>query len=432
VKEKNMILGAGMTGLAAGVASGFPVFEAADTPGGICSSYYIRSGEKERLMQAPDDDEAYRFEIGGGHWIFGGDSAISHFIRKITSVKSYARYSSVYFNNKDLYVPYPLQNHLRFLNRELAVKALSEITGPKSSSLIMKEWLRQNFGPTLCDLFFYPFHELYTAGLYDRIAPQDSYKSPVDPSLAIQGAFDNTSPVGYNATFLYPENGLNALSQEMAIQCDVHYGKRAIKIDPGRKEVFFDDDSVLPYNTLISTLPLNKMMQLDGLSVNDTPDPYTSVIVLNIGAKRGSRCPDDQWVYIPESFSDFHRIGFYSNVDPSFLPHSVRKNADRVSIYVERAYMGGSRPSETEINQYTQNVIKELKEWSFIEDIEVVDPTWIDVAYTWSWPGSSWKQQSIEKLEQYNIYQVGRYGRWTFQGIAKSIHDGLVIGAALK
>jgi len=427
-----MILGAGMTGLAAGVASGFPVFEAADTPGGICSSYYIRSGEKERLIQAPDDGEAYRFEIGGGHWIFGSDSTISHFIRKTTSVKSYTRSSSVYFNKKDLYVPYPLQNHLRFLDQELAVKALSEITDPKRSSRIMKEWLRQNFGSTLCDLFFYPFHDLYTAGLYDRIAPQDSYKSPVDPSLAIQGAFDNTSSVGYNATFIYPKNGLNALSQEMANQCDVHYGKRAVKIDIDRKEVFFDDDSVLPYGMLISTLPLNKMMQLADLSVNDAPDPFTSVIVLNIGARRGSRCPDDQWIYIPESSSGFHRVGFYSNVDPSFLPHSKRKSSNRVSIYVERAYMGGARPSDAEIKQYTQNVIKELQEWGFIEDIEVVDPTWIDVAYTWSWPGSNWKQQSIEKLEQCDIYQVGRYGRWAFQGIAKSIHDGLVIGAALK
>jgi len=41
-----MILGAGMTGLAAGRASGFPVYEAEETPGGICSSYYVRPGER--------------------------------------------------------------------------------------------------------------------------------------------------------------------------------------------------------------------------------------------------------------------------------------------------------------------------------------------------------------------------------------------------
>jgi hypothetical protein len=34
-----LILGAGMTGLAAGMASGLPVLEAAAHPGGICCSY---------------------------------------------------------------------------------------------------------------------------------------------------------------------------------------------------------------------------------------------------------------------------------------------------------------------------------------------------------------------------------------------------------
>jgi len=43
-KERVLILGAGMTGLAAGYASGLPVYEAAEWPGGICSSYCVRPG----------------------------------------------------------------------------------------------------------------------------------------------------------------------------------------------------------------------------------------------------------------------------------------------------------------------------------------------------------------------------------------------------
>ena len=73
LKKQSIILGAGMTGLSAGFASGLPIYEAAEAPGGICSSYYVRPREKERLFEVPADAEAYRFEIGGGHWIFGGD-----------------------------------------------------------------------------------------------------------------------------------------------------------------------------------------------------------------------------------------------------------------------------------------------------------------------------------------------------------------------
>ena len=77
-------------------------------------------------------------------------------------------------------------------------------------------------------------------------------------------------------------------------------------------------------------------------------------------------------------------------------------------------------------------MVKELQEWDYIREAEVVDPTWIDVAYTWSYPGSRWKQQAIQRLEEHNIYPIGRYGRWIFQGIADSIRDGFVAGSSFR
>jgi protoporphyrinogen oxidase len=160
------ILGGGMTGLAAGWASGLPVYEAEAAPGGICSSYYLRPGTQERLAQSPPDQEAYRFEIGGGHWIFGGDPAVLRLIRTLAPATAYERKSSVFFPDQNLYVPYPLQNHLGRLGKELRTRALVEIlTTPKGKFRTMADWLVQSFGPTLTESFFGPFHELYTAGL---------------------------------------------------------------------------------------------------------------------------------------------------------------------------------------------------------------------------------------------------------------------------
>ena len=62
----------------------------------------------------------------------------------------------------------------------------------------------------------------------------------------------------------------------------------------------------------------------------------------------------------------------------------------------------------------------------------MVDPTWIEVAYTWSWPGSRWRQKALKALEQHGIYQVGRYARWVFQGIADSVRDGFYAGSSLQ
>jgi protoporphyrinogen oxidase len=429
---KNYILGGGITGLAAGITSGLPVFEAVENPGGICSSYYVRPNEQERLAFFPSDGEAYRFEIGGGHWIFGSDPAIARFIRRLTPLKSYSRRSSVYFRSEDRYVPYPLQNFLRYLGPTIAAKALAEMAAPNQTAITMADWLEQSFGRTLCEKFFYPFHDLYTGGLYRKIAPQDAYKSPVNLELAIRGALDDTPPVGYNTTFVYPADGLDTLARRMGQHCKIHYGKCVVQIDAEKKIVYFADGSDQVYDTLISTLPLNRAIEMAGLSVHEPPDPYTSVLVLNIGAVRGDRCPDDHWLYNPDARSGFHRVGFYSNVDRSFLPRSAREKSDRVSIYVERAYAGGMKPSEESIQDYARSVVRELQDWAYIEAVEVLNPTWIDVAYTWTLPDSLWRSKAMRVLESHDIYPIGRYARWSFQGISDSIRDGFYVGNCFK
>jgi hypothetical protein len=95
-------------------------------------------------------------------------------------------------------------------------------------------------------------------------------------------------------------------------------------------------------------------------------------------------------------------------------------------------YVGGQVPSEPEVQEYSAATVRELQEWEFIESAEVVDPTWIDVAYTWSWPGSQWRSAALKILEEHDIQMVGRYARWVFQGIADSLRDGLYLGAADK
>jgi protoporphyrinogen oxidase len=216
----------------------------------------------------------------------------------------------------------------------------------------------------------------------------------------------------------------------------MRYGKRVKRIDVQSKVMFFEDGSEASYQTLVSTLPLNRMIEMTGLRLEEGPDPYTSVLVLNIGAVRGAKCPLDHWIYLPVSRAGFHRVGFYSNVDVSFLPacagrpNSDQEGNERVSIYVERAYAGGQVPSEQEVQEYSAATVSELQEWEFIENAEVIDPTWIDVAYTWSWPGSDWRSAALKALEEHDIQMVGRYARWVFQGIADSLRDGFYVGAA--
>lgn len=399
--QQVIILGAGVTGLAAGIRTGYPIYEANHFPGGLCYSY---------------QKKGYRFEFGGGRWLFGGDRLTFNFINSLSPLKTYQRNSAVFFPENDYYIPYPLQNHLSFLPPGLAEKAQLEIKQNVSKTFspntTLAHWLEKNFGRTLCRLFFFPFHQAYTADLYTKIAPQDEFKSPTQAAK------------GYNATFAYPQNGLGDLIEKMAKKCQINYQQKVSKIDLKQKEVLFENGTCLKYKKIISSLPLNKMIQLTKIKLGEPPPPYTSVIILNIGAKKGRECPSYYWLYLPKTKSGFYRVGFYSNIDSHFLT-PPREN--HVSLYVDTAFKGGNRPTDKSLNQLVNNILEELQDWQFIEQPEVVDPNWIEVAYTWSWPNSKWRERALALLEKNNIFQVGRYGRWRFQGILDSIREGLYL-----
>jgi protoporphyrinogen oxidase len=216
----------------------------------------------------------------------------------------------------------------------------------------------------------------------------------------------------------------------MAHRNTVEYGRRIVGIEPHRKRIMLADGTSRAYDTVLATLPLNRLTALADQKLESQPDPSTAVLVLNIGGIRGPRCPAEHWLYVPDSLSGFFRVGFYSNVTTDFLPDD--KETERVSLYVERAFRDGERPSEAAVRAYTTSVVEELIAWGFLDRVEVVDPTWIDVAYTWTRPGSTWRRDALAALETAGIFPVGRYARWSFQGIADSIRDGLSAGTALR
>lgn len=419
------MLGGGVTGLAAGISTGYPVFEADSVPGGICSTYYMTtSGERHDLL--PPDTPAYRFERGGGHWIFGGKPETIRFLESLAQMRRYVRRSAVYFSERDLYVPYPIQNHLRYLAED-AEKIVQEMSIEREGRpRTLGAWLDQTFGETLSTLFFRPFHDKYLDGLTDQIEPQDAYKSPVDLAQVRLGASSGAERAGYNATFRYPEPGLGHVVNELRKRSLCECSKEVTAIDVRKKYVEFNDGQSFRYDHLYSTLPLNRVLEMTKLQPVELSDPFTSVLVLNIGAKMGAKCPPYHWLYVPDGRSGFHRVGFYSNVDESFVTSSS-EGERRAALSVERAFKQGAHPTAEVVEAYVVKALAELREWEFIEEVEVLDISWIDVAYTWSWVDSSWREAAMKRLADAGIHQIGRYGRWHFQGIADSIGEGLAL-----
>lgn len=424
-----------MTGLAAGLASGYKIFEKESYPGGICSSYY-RDIQSNRYKKSNRRSDLYRFEIGGGHWLHSSNKLINRFLSNFCTLKEYNRESGVYLPEQNLTIPYPIQHNLRFLDEDERIACLVDLVDSRTQSTnvtTMEEWFRENFGEELVDIFFEPFHELYTAGLWDTVGAPPGDKSPNDIEKCIRGAFSNTQESGYNVQFSYPKEGLDTLARRMASEVKIEYNREVRQINTGKKKLVFKDGKEINYDSIISTLPLNKIADMADISTNSRRNPYVSVMVVNIGAIKGNQCPDQHWLYLPESDGDFHRIGFYSNVDSSFVPD---ESSERVSIYAEKAFEGGNRPSGKEISELSDSIVKQLQDWDWIQDTEVVDPTWIDVAYTWEWPESNWAEDVSDALAKKDIYTAGRYATWASghqtQGIVGSLKQGLEVGQTHK
>lgn len=370
---KSIILGAGFTGLAAGIKTGAPIFEATNQAGGICTSY---------------EKEGFQFFNGGPHLCFGKGVGLDY-IKSLVPVNEYAKKAGVYYNK---IFPYPIQTTAQQPN--------------EANTGTFKAWVKEKFSQAECNLFFNPFNEKYTAGLYDQVIQYDDYKTPPAGSQ------------GFVSTYCDPVDGLGAVVAKMAEKCTINYNRRASKIDTKRKKVAFSDGTCQEYDRLVSTIPLNQLLTICG---QDKPVlPYTSVLVINIGAERDLCTPEEHWIYVPFCKTNFHRISFYSNIDNTKAP------AGKVNLSVEMAFRGVEY-EDLDVDYICHHVVRELQSWRFIGKTIVVDDTWVRTGYTWLYKKED-QVNALAWLKERDITSTGRYGKWHFQGLVDSIKDGFEVG----
>ena len=254
----------------------------------------------------------------------------------------YERMAVVRLGSLGLTVPYPLQAHVDALGRGDAQRsrATSSRRGqaPTRRRPTLGAGCSASFGPTLCDLFFVPFHDRYTAGLTDQIAPQDAYKSPASPGNR-----------GYNTSFRYPVGGLDRLAQRLADALRHPLRQRGSSAStPPRSSV----SSATGRELRLRAAALDAAARpgrRDGRRV-DVDEPTRPV---HLGARAEHRrrtraeCPDCS-LAVRARFARPASIASASTATstPTSCP-ADRRDGSHVSMYVERAFPGGRRPGTT-------------------------------------------------------------------------------------
>jgi protoporphyrinogen oxidase len=342
--------------------------------------------------------------------------------------------------SKGVYTKYPFQVNTHGLPPAVVEECLlgfleARRAGKTGEPASFLDWIHGTFGGGFARHFFVPYNEkLYRTDLSAIVPdwvswsiPQPEIREVVDGALGIV-----REGYGYNAWFLYPENGgIEALVRAVAGRIDpVETGMKAVRIRTREKEVEFESGETVRYDALVSTLPLKELLRISDVSAEAKEAGerlrYVSVLDVNLGIE-GKDLPEFHWIYFPEEAYPFYRVGIPSHFCPALAPDGCS------TLYVEIAV---DPDDPTEPSGMVDAVLQGLERCGILQSgspVAAVHTFRIDYAYVvYDKHRKARLGPLLGDLEEMGIYSVGRYGAWEYATMERSILTGTALGRQLK
>lgn len=428
---KVVILGAGLTGLSTAYhlekngCFDFKIYEKEATAGGLCRSV---------------TDQGFTFDYTG-HLLHSNDPYFTEFLTNVVGLDELEiikRRSFIRLH--DTYTPFPIQVNLHGLPTQVIIDCIEGFmdrpktkTTPKS----FYDWALQKFGKGLTDLFFVPYqqklfsydiHQI-TASWTGRFVPETSLKAILQGSLVAP----KDDVIGYNANFYYPKKGgiqfwVNKLAEK--ITTPIHTGYTVEQVDLVNKIVTFSNGDFEPFETLVSTLPLDRLLGLIKESASTSLTKASkkllcnSVINFNLGIAKPN-LSDKHWIYLPEDKYIPYRLGFYNNFSKQMAPENCS------SMYGEIAFLKRLPQPSTQLVASAVTQMQELFDFG-ASDIITQRVMHIDRAYVIY---DFWREKNLPALHtalvNENVHSIGRYGAWKYASMQESLLDGKAMAEQL-
>ena len=423
------VIGAGLTGLSTawhlGAGRNCRVFEQQDGIGGLCRSPVV---------------DGFTFDHTG-HLLHLRDSYTRDLVGRLLhgNLRTLERNAAIYCMQQ--YLPFPFQANLHGLPRQALLEclegfitaAMQKPAGGKPENF--QRWVTGTFGRGIARHFFIPYNEkLFCRSLRSITCDWVSWSVP-KPSLqeVLQGALGmvNTG-MGYNASFLYPvRGGIQKLPEALGRRVKaVELGRRLVSVGLKERTLLFHDGTQLPYETLISTMPLPRLLSM----IEGLPPRFTSagrrltgatVHNINIGINRPGASPY-HWLYFPEPEFPFYRVGFYSNLTPNMAP----KHAS--SLYIEISARPEASPDYAALREAALEGLRRCGILRRGDRIVAEQYNRIDCGYV---VFDRFRQQNLAGLlawlKKQGIISAGRYGAWTYCSMEDTILEGRRLAEAL-
>jgi len=251
--------------------------------------------------------------------------------------------------------------------------------------------------------------------------PQPSLEEVLEGALRRQ-----TQGFGQNAQFWYPQNGgIDALPKAFLPHVkNINLNQEVVAVCPEKRSITLVNGGSRRYNRLISSLPLNKIVDM----MDSVPGrikeaahglKYNTIYSVNIGVNRAG-ISDAHWIYFPEKEFIFHRISFPMNFSPAMAPENTSSVTAEISTPTDEEDMDERWLIQKVINDLTQaHVLKEDDEILASEMIKL-KPAYIIYDHSHS------RNVSIiqQFLRERNIYPCGRFGMWEYYNMDHAILSG--------
>jgi len=332
------------------------------------------------------------------------------------------------------YVPYPFQAHLFALPPQqqkeclvgLQQAARRTYSAPPKN---FEQWCMRQFGKGIYKHFMRPYNtKLWGVSPRELTCEWCQPFVPVPPTTAMTKPEENSRRKwGYNASFYYPKKGgCGALVQALANPLHhVRTGAPLIRLNLQTKTAVIGRQTVT-FDRLVNTLPLASFITL----LENEPKLQQKARVLRAGAVnvyhlavRGKVKPF-HWVYFPDEDCPFYRVGQQSAFSPKNAPRGCH------SFYIELP--AHNRPSIS----LEKRIWKALLQKGIIDNgAEKLFSFWqpISCAYVlYDKKRTRTVDFLLKVLQQRGCYCAGRYGRWEYSFMERSLLEGKYLAKELR
>jgi protoporphyrinogen oxidase len=421
--EKIVIIGAGPTGLGAAYRlhelgyENWMLCEKSDHVGGHSSSHV--------------DEHGFVWDEGG-HVIFSHYPYFDRLVDRMLGSEIHERIRESWIVAGGAWVPYPFQNNLRYLPQSAQLSCLvgaakASTNGHGRNAANFRDWILETFGEGIADAFMYPYNlKVWTTPLElmskswieERVAV-------VDFERLLKNVIYQHDDVGWgpNSKFRFPlHGGTGEIYRRMArhFPGKVQHLKKLVEVNPVRRTVSFADGSGETYDALISTGPLDLLVQ--GLTTADSELlevsqdlQHNNLLVIGLGLRKKidtGRC----WIYFADTEMPCYRATYFSHYSPNNVPGGDTENYS--SLMCEVSFRKNESPNPELI---TKRVIDGLIRATILAESDrdrIVSRYHRLIPYSYPIPTLN-RDRALEVLQpalmKQRIYSRGRFGAWRYE-----------------